>query len=107
MLELEFPIGLPGDAEGNLEITVTIEETEEYGNLTSTSTLKWGNAVSAAPLEMQRSLWSPHPPTWMVITFFILMGAVWIHYAIIIINLLNTSSGHHASNPYYHHFFSS
>jgi len=87
MVELEFPSGLAGDADGNLEITVKIEETEEYGNLTALSTQKWGYAVSTAPQEMKRALWSPHPPTWMVITFFILMGAVWIHFAIIIINL--------------------
>ena len=87
LVELEFPAGLAGDEEGNLEITAMIEETEEYGNLTASSTQKWGYSVSKAPGEMKRALWSPHPPTWMVITFFVLMGTVWFHYAIIIYNL--------------------
>jgi hypothetical protein len=99
MIELEFPAGLAGDEEGNLQITAMIEETEEYGNLTASSTQKWGYSVSKAPAEMQRALWSPHPPTWMVITFFILMGAVWIHYAIVIVNLFRLKAqGPHTTN---------
>ncbi len=91
-VEVEFPTGLAGDANGNLEITAMIEETEEYGNLTATSSQNWGYVVSNAFVESPRALWSPHPPTWMVITFFILMGAVWIHYAIVIVNLLKIKS---------------
>ena len=92
MLEVEFPRGLFGDDEGNLEITATIQETEEYGNLTAKATQKWGIPVSSEATETPRALWSPHPPAWMVITFFILMGAVWIHYVIVIINLFKIKS---------------
>ena len=92
MVELEFPAGLAGDAEGNLEITAMIEETDQYGNLTARMTEKWGHPVSYSSGEAPRALWSPHPPTWMVITFFILMGAVWGHYVIIVINLFRIRS---------------
>lgn len=92
ILEVEFPAGLAGDDKGNLEITAIIEETEEYGNLTAESTQPWGYEVSSAFVASPRALWSPHPPTWMVITFFILMGAVWIHYAIVIVNLIRIKS---------------
>jgi len=91
-LEVEFPAGLAGDENGNIEITAMIEETDEYGNLTATATQKWGYSVSAEIVESPRALWSPHPPTWMVITFFILMGAVWIHYAIVVFNLIKIKS---------------
>jgi len=97
-VDVEFPAGLAGDENGNLEITAMIEETEEYGNLSATARQKWGYEVSSAIVETPRALWSPHPPTWMVITFFILMGAVWIHYAIVIFNLYKIRShGRHAS----------
>lgn len=96
-VELDFPSGLPGDGEGKLVITAIIEETEEYGNLTNTVTKPWGYVVSAEHMESPKALWSPHPPTWMVITFFILMGAVWIHYVIVIYNLFRIKAdGHHA-----------
>lgn len=99
MVEVEFPAGLAGDENGNLEITAMIEETEEYGNLSVTATQQWGYEVSLAIIETPRALWSPHPPTWMVITFFILMGAVWIHYAIVIYNMIKIRShGRHVSD---------
>ncbi len=94
-LEVEFPAGLAGDENGNIEITAMIEETDEYGNLTATANQKWGYSVSSAIVESPRALWSPHPPTWMVITFFILMGAVWFHYAIVVFNLLRIKSDGH------------
>ena len=78
---------------GDIEV-----KTGEYGNLTAAATQKWGYEVSAEIVETPRALWSPHPPAWMVITFFILMGAVWIHYAIVIYNLFKIRShGRHAS----------
>ncbi|MGB4849971.1 MAG: hypothetical protein WBP41_18745 [Saprospiraceae bacterium] len=92
-VEIEFPKGLSGDDNGNVEITATIEETDQYGNLAASTTQKWGNPVSSAFVESPRALWSPHPPTWMVITFFILMGAVWIHYAIVIYNMVMIKRG--------------
>ena len=96
MVEVEFPTGLPGDENGNVEITAMIEETDEYGNLSAASTQPWGFAVSNAFVESPKALWSPHPPTWMVVTFFILMGAVWIHYGIVIFNLIKIKrDGHH------------
>lgn len=99
MVEVEFPAGLAGDENGNLEITALIEETEEYGNLTASATQPWGYSVSKAPAELKRALWSPHPPAWMVITFFILMGVVWTHYAIIIVNLFRLKAqGPHSTD---------
>ena len=100
MVELEFPSGMAGDAEGNLEITAMIEETDQYGNLTAASKQQWGYAVSDELKHSPRALWSPLPPTWMVITFFILMGAVWIHYAIVIVNLfkIRAESRHQAES---------
>ena len=86
-VEIAFPGDLAGNQDANIEITARIEETEEYGNLAAAMTQPWGYAVSNAYTEAPRALWSPNPPTWMVVAFFILMGAVWIHYAIIIYKL--------------------
>ncbi len=85
--EIEFPTDLSGDDLGNLFITARIEEFEEYGNLAATTVQPWGKPVSTAIEELPRSLWSPHPPAWMVITFFVLMAAVWGHYGVIVYKL--------------------
>jgi len=87
MVEVDFPNGLSGDQEANLDIMAKIEETDEYGNLEAKMTKPWGKPVSYAITELPHALWSDHPPVWMIVTFFVLMGAVWIHYLIIIINL--------------------
>jgi len=87
MVEVEFPKGLSGDQDANLIITAKIEETEEYGNLEANMTKQWGKAVSYEITELPKALWSDHPPVWMIVTFFVLMGTVWIHYMIIIFKL--------------------
>lgn len=83
-VEIEFPNDLAGDENTNLEITAMIEETETYGILVAKEIKSWGYSVNAEIKELPRALWSPHPPSWMVVTFFILMGIVWSHYFIII-----------------------
>jgi hypothetical protein len=85
--EIDLPGDLPGDENGNLAITAMIEETENYGNLAATLNKSWGSAVTMEMKELPRALWSPTPPTWMVVAFFVLMGTVWVHYAIIIFKL--------------------
>ena len=86
-VDIEFPNDLAGDDKGNLFITAFIEDFEEYGNIAATTTQAWGKPVSYAIEELPRSLWSPNPPVWMVVTFFILMAAVWGHYLIIMVKL--------------------
>lgn len=87
VLEVEFPKGLSGDQDANLNITAKIEETEEYGNLEANMIKQWGKPVSYEITELPEALWSDHPPVWMIVTFFVLMGTVWIHYLIIILKL--------------------
>ncbi len=85
--EIEFPTDLSGDDHGNLFITARIEEFEEYGNLAATTVQPWGKPISSVIEELPRALWSPHPPAWMVLTFFVLMGTVWGTYAAIVLKL--------------------
>lgn len=81
------PNNLPGDAKGNITLLAKIDENETYGNLESAVVQKWGLPVSDKLNEMPRALWSSHPPYWMMVTFIILMGTVWGHYLVIIIQL--------------------
>lgn len=84
---IEVPEKLPGDEMGNLVLLAKVDENEEFGNLESTSNQPWGVKVSNSVLTTQRTLWSSHPPLWMLITFFVLMTAVWGHYFVIVIQL--------------------
>jgi len=91
-VSLEFPVGLNGDQDGNLQIRAIVEETESYGNLVSRMTKPWGNPVSYEVSELPRTLWSPNPPAWMVIAFFVLMIAVWAHYGVIMYKMYRIKS---------------
>ena len=84
---IEIPNNLPGDATGNITLLAKLDENEVYGNLEAAVTQQWGAPVSDELKELPRSLWSTHPPIWMLVTFIVLMSAVWGHYLVIIVQL--------------------
>ena len=84
---VEFPANLPGDAKGNLTLIAKLDENETYGNLEASVVQQWGTSVSNKIEDQPRALWSSNPPMWMLITFIILMVAVWGHYIVIIYEL--------------------
>lgn len=84
---VEIPNNLPGNAEGNITLLARVEENETYGNLQAAVQQKWGIAVSNKITGQPRALWSSHPPLWMLITFILLMGVVWGHYIVIVVQL--------------------
>ena len=84
---VEIPNNLPGDPLGNITLLAKLDENETYGYLETASTQKWGLPVSNRIEDQPRALWSSHPPMWMLITFIILMTAVWGHYIVIVYEL--------------------
>ncbi len=84
---VEIPASLPGDAKGNITLLAKLDENETYGNLEAVVVQPWGVPVSNVIQEQPRALWSPHPPIWMLVTFFILMGVVWGHFLVIVYQL--------------------
>jgi len=84
---VEIPNNLPGDAKGNIILLARLDENEVYGNLEAAVTKPWGTPVSDELKELPRALWSSQPPIWMLVTFIVLMTAVWGHYLVIIFEL--------------------
>ena len=84
---VEIPNNLPGDAKGNISLLARLDENELYGNLEASTTQLWGISVSDKLNKLPRALWSSEPPLWMLITFIILVGTVWGHYLVIIVQL--------------------
>jgi hypothetical protein len=84
---VEIPANLPGDAKGNITLVARLDENEMYGNMEASTTQLWGISVSDKLNKMPRALWSSDPPIWMLVTFIILMTAVWGHYIVIIVQL--------------------
>ena len=90
-VEFEFPDGIPGDESGNLDLKVRILDADEYGNLEVNLSQKWG-VPKEEVVEENRQLWSPDAPFWMVVTFAVLMLAVWAHFGIAGYNLYRLKS---------------
>jgi hypothetical protein len=85
-LEFEFPNDLPGDKDGNVTLIAEALETDDFGVLRASEVKQWG-IPKAVVIEKTRTLWSPNAPLWMVITFTMLMLAVWGHFIYIIYRL--------------------
>ena len=85
---VEIPKNLPADAKGNIILIAKIDENENFGNLEASLVQKWGIPVSDKIEAQPRTLWSSHPPLWMLITFFLLMSIVWGHYIVIVVQLI-------------------
>ena len=91
---IEIPGNLPGDANGQLFLEARVEDNETYGNLQAAVTQKWGVPISEEMKGFPRALWSSAPPMWMLITFIVLMTAVWGHYVVIIYELFRLRKEH-------------
>ena len=86
-VSIEVPKNIKGDVTGNITLIARLDENENYGSLESAVTKAWGIPVSDVDQELPRALWSSHPPTWMLVTFIVLMTTVWGHYIVIVYEL--------------------
>ncbi len=84
---VEIPTDLPGDPSGVLHFLVKLEDHSDYGTLINEFDLDWGLPISNDNLDQQRTLWTPYPPWWMLVTFLVLMGVVWGHYVLLVTKL--------------------
>ncbi|MEO6255110.1 MAG: hypothetical protein ABIO79_17510 [Ferruginibacter sp.] len=96
---VEISNNLPGDAKGMITLLAKLDESELYGNLEASTTAKWGIPVSDILQEAPRSLWSAHPPVWMMVTFAVLMIIVWGHYIVIVYELFRLRKEEPHSQP--------
>jgi hypothetical protein len=77
---IEFPVSLPGDSIGNLQIIAIIEESRDYGNVEAVGIKDWGKPRPPVIIEQRRGLGDTDAPLWMVYTLIVLLSAVWFHY---------------------------
>jgi hypothetical protein len=83
-----FPVGLPGDARGELKFRVTIESPLDLVGPPLEVMLAGGAPRTAWIANAPRALWSSRAPLPMVATIIFLLLCVWITYAFVVIQLL-------------------
>lgn len=85
---IEFPLTLPGDSLGYVNLIARIEEDGTYGTIQADTVIRWGVPTFHKVPASFRALWTKVAPTWMVITLLILLVGVWGHYAFAVYKLV-------------------
>jgi hypothetical protein len=85
-LQLEFPSGFPGNAEGNLTVFAVIDDSDTFGNVIQKQTIGWGIPQLERKQE-SNMLWSEVAPTWMYVVLTILLVGVWANFAYTVFHL--------------------
>jgi hypothetical protein len=80
IFEYEFPTNIPGDSDANITVFSTIDDHDDFGNVTQQNTIKWGVFNKQLKKEGNK-LWSEAAPIWMYIVLTILLLGVWANYA--------------------------
>ena len=93
MVEVEFPIDLPADTEGNVTIIVKIIESDLYNDLTLETIKKWGVPTPFEQAKEKRSLWASaaNAPKSLIISVSLMIIAVWYIIFYIIYKLYKIS----------------
>jgi hypothetical protein len=85
--EVEVPMDIPGDADGDIEIIARFDDHYLFGTVEKRELVKWGIPTKHKIPESQRALWTQIAPMWMIITLSILLLGVWGHYTYVIVTL--------------------
>jgi hypothetical protein len=86
-----FPVGLPGDARGELKFRVTIESPSDLIGPPLEVQLAGGAPRVALIDNVPRALWSSRAPLAMVATIIFLLACVWLTYAFVVTQLFAMS----------------
>lgn len=79
-----FPKNIPGDTAGVVNITVRMEDNEQYGNVENNAGTSWGSPLAIIKDPFPRAIWAPNAPWGIVITLSTLFSGVWLTYCFIL-----------------------
>ena len=82
-----FPKTIPGNSEGIITAMAKVEDNDQFGNIETGNSVKWGTVLAVDPNPFPRALWEPYAPLPLVLTICILFGGVWSTYAFIFIQI--------------------
>ncbi len=91
---INFPIDLPGDAQGSLAIEAGVLENDTYGNVLVSQSLPWGSDELKQPDRFdERNMWSARDkaPIYLLIWPNLMLLSVWGVIAYLILELIRIS----------------
>ena len=81
---MEFPVDIPGDSVGSLDIIIKVSEDRKYGSVTKVSQIDWGTLVDYSTRTHNRSLFGDQATWWMIIAVFVILAGAWYHFILAI-----------------------
>lgn len=84
--EFEFPADFPGDVNGNLIVSVLVDDNDEYATVNQKKTVNWG-VFNKEIKKDENTLWSAAAPIWMYTVLTIMLVGVWANYLYTIVHL--------------------
>ncbi|MBL4561874.1 MAG: hypothetical protein JKX79_12915, partial [Labilibaculum sp.] len=70
--KFEFPTNIPGDVNGDIDVFVSIEDHDDFGNVIQKKNVHWGTFNKQLKND-SNTLWSVAAPIWMYIVLSILL----------------------------------
>ena len=99
-LQVDFPPGIPGDANGDLTLVAQVNDNDDYGNLEASESVPWGDPTLLDKTEQMKELWQSSANTSRFILFLstsIMLGVVGVIVYIIrqLTNISRIGIHHH------------
>ena len=93
-----FPDKLPGGADGMLKIRATLTAPDAVQGQQATALMPAAKpAAPPADKGYPRALWAPHAPFPLIVSLLVLLGGVWLTYAIVVVHIVRIARDvHHA-----------
>ena len=84
---IAFPSDLPGDAEGNLNISAEILSPAAYAGAHNEARMSGGKTRTPAGDAYPRALWSPNAPRGLIAVIVLLVAGAWGSYLCVLFQL--------------------
>ena len=88
-----FPADLPGDAQGNLELSAMVQGPLSQWGASASATLPGGRPKEPPVDSFPRALWSPSAPVGLIGAIAILVGGAWAAYLFVAFQLMAIRKG--------------
>lgn len=93
-VELTFDTEIPGDKEGILKLEASVEDNDELGNISTTTSAHWGVPLHPADSFGRRTLWATRDktPWWLLVFPNAMIAGVWGVIVYLILSLFKIKS---------------
>jgi hypothetical protein len=90
---IPFPTDLPGDAQGNLELSATVQGPLSQWGAAAQATLAGGKPKEPPADSFPRALWAPAAPLGLIGAIAVLVGGAWGAYLFVAFQLIAIRKG--------------